>query len=645
MSIVILVITASAAALLSFSLTPLARRMAFAVGAIDLPNERKVHHAPVPRLGGVAVLAAIAAVTSLLQFIPRVAPEFATKTLRPETLLPMLAGLLPVVFVSIWDDVRPLRSLPKFAAHVSGALLAATMGTRLGDVVHLFGWEIQLGLLAIPISVIWIAGVTNAFNLVDGLDGLSAGLAFISSASLVVVSLFVGRTEMAFMAAVVGGALLGFLPFNSHPARIFLGDSGAASIGFILACLALSGGSTLSAGMAIAIPIVVLGLPIAEALVSMSRRALRRLESRDSGGIFQADRGHFHHKLLDLGLDHRRAVLTLYAAGLVCAATGIASLYMRFTGAAVLLTSLLLAAVIGIGRLQYDEFAVVRRGTILKMYDVPALRSGLFIAFFDIALALAAAYGAIVLKYDDWGLTTHRPLAQHLLATLPAITIGVYWLFKLYQGAWRLAGVEDFVRVTAASGAGACVTYIALNYTFFEPVPVTFVATFGLLLILLSAGSRASYRVLSSWNQRSASSGEPVLIYGAGVAGAMALRAMLADRELSMKPVGFIDDDETKVGKIVQGFPIHSMQQASHLLESGEARGIVVSSDKITLERLESLRSLCASSDAFLRYFRISFGEFERNVTANQSNAPVLTLFPEPPRAQRVSPVARTESP
>jgi UDP-GlcNAc:undecaprenyl-phosphate GlcNAc-1-phosphate transferase len=166
---------------------------------------------------------------------------------------------------------------------------------------------VPIGWTAILLSIIWIVGLTNAFNLVDGLDGLSAGLAFISAVSLGAVSIVAQKPSMATASFIVAGALLGFLPFNIFPARVFLGDAGATAVGFTLACLALGGGSTLSAGMAILVPVLVLGLPIADTVVTVARRSLRKLELKTSKGMFDADRDHFHHRLLTLGLSRPSA--------------------------------------------------------------------------------------------------------------------------------------------------------------------------------------------------------------------------------------------------------------------------------------------------------------------------------------------------
>jgi UDP-GlcNAc:undecaprenyl-phosphate GlcNAc-1-phosphate transferase len=627
MNVLYLIAASLLALALSLALTPLVRRLAIAVGAIDLPGERKIHTLPVPRMGGIAVIVAVVTVISLIEI-------YGVPGLRPLpriTIAGLLLGLLPILVVSIIDDIRPVRPLPKFAAHLSGAAIAVYFGIRLDAVIHLFETDIAIGWLAVPISILWIAGLTSAFNIVDGLDGLSAGLATISALSLAGVSLLVGRHEMAVAAAILAGALLGFLPFNLHPAKIFLGDTGSAAIGFFLACLALRGGSTTSAGMAVLVPLVVLGLPLAETVVSMARRFLHRAEGAGSG-VFSADRGHFHHRLLELGLDHRKAVLTLYGIGVVLATAGLLSVMMTTRSAAFLLITLLLAAFIGVSRLRYDEFAFVRRGVLLRLYDSPVLHQSIFVVFFDIGLVLAAAYGAIVLKYDDWGLVHHRDFARSLLMVMPGTGVAIFSSFKLYRGAWKLASIDDFVRAALASLLTAAVGLTVVGVVG-EWVSVTFSAIYALLLLLLVVGSRMSYRVLANWMERSNTVGTQVVIYGAGVGGTMALRELLTKRQLGMRPVGFIDDDPRKRGKHLQGFPIFGTQEVLEgMLASGAAAGVIVASERVMADHLDELRRMCTAHGAVLRHFRADFQSIDDPTDGEAAAVAALSFVEDGPK-------------
>jgi UDP-GlcNAc:undecaprenyl-phosphate/decaprenyl-phosphate GlcNAc-1-phosphate transferase len=356
--------SAAGAALLAAAFTPLSRRLALAVGAIDQPGERKIHSTPIPRLGGLAVILSIVIVVTVLAATGKIGADAQESNL----LMGIAIGILPVLIISVIDDIRPLPPLPKLLAQtVSASIAVFDFGIKLAPTVHLFGKELSLGWLAIPISILWIVGVTNAFNLIDGLDGLSAGLALISAISLAGVSLLQGANGVASLALIVAGALLGFLPSNLYPARMFLGDSGSAPVGYILACIVIGGISPrVSAGMAILVPVVVLGLPIADTLISICRRTVRRMVSSEPTNILEGDMQHIHHRLLQMGLHQKEAVFILYVIGIALSACAIGSMFMTSQSAALLLLTIMTASFVGISRLGYDEFALIRRGVVLS---------------------------------------------------------------------------------------------------------------------------------------------------------------------------------------------------------------------------------------------------------------------------------------
>ena len=344
---------AAAAAVLALVLTPLVARLALRVGAVDMPGERKVHHAPMPRLGGIAVVSAVA-------FVWMAGRSFAAGrwSIAPEIAVAIASGLVPILLVSVADDIRGVQARTKLLFHVCGALVAVASGISLGPEVHLVGQSIHIGFLAAPISVLWLVGVTNAFNIIDGLDGLSAGLALIAAASMAAVFMLVGQVTMAGAALSLAGALVGFLPYNLHPAKLFLGDTGATAIGFVLAAFALKGGSTLSSGFAVLAPVFMLGLPIADTLTAMARRLLT--SGGDRRGVFAADRNHIHHRLMALGVGHGKAVLLLYAVGAFFAGAALLSVFLQTREAALFIIALVVAGGLLVRRLGYDEFALGR---------------------------------------------------------------------------------------------------------------------------------------------------------------------------------------------------------------------------------------------------------------------------------------------
>ena len=498
-------------------------------------------------------------------------------------------------------------------------------GVVLSPEVHFLGEPWRIGIFAAPLSVLWIVGVTNAFNLVDGLDGLSAGLALISSVSLAAVFLIAGQRITAGCVLVLAGALLGFLPYNAYPAKIFLGDTGAASIGFVLACFALKGGSTLSAGFATVLPILVLGLPVAETLISMARRLVRRAEKRGSG-VFEADRGHIHHRLLELGMDHRRVVLLLYGVGLLCAALGFVSLFLTSRQAGFLLSALLLAALIGVKRLGYDEFAFLRRGLVLRVYDAPVVRTALFAVFFDLGLVAVSYYLARGLKRDLWSLHMPSPGTFTLVGLLAVVSVGVFWAFGLYRGSWRLASLDDVVRCGAAVIVSTGLVWGATPRFMEERVNASQFVVYALVASALVCGSRVSYRLFQDQAWRGASSGVPVLLYGAGQGGVAARRELQRNSDWGMRPVGFIDDDKDLRGKSVGGLPVlGGLESLESILSETKAQAVALTTRKIPEERVAQIHGVLSGLSLAFYRFDIRFEE----ATQDKKNGEVA-LKPHP---------------
>ena len=580
----------AAAAVLAFCLSPLVSRLAVLVGAIDMPGERKIHHWPIPRLGA----------RGRRRGGDRLARELVVERRAPADSVRagdgVGFGILPVILVSLIDDIRSMKAAPKFLAHILGASFAVWCGVSLQSEVHLLGSTIHVGLLAAPLSVLWIVGVTNAFNIIDGLDGLSAGLALIAAASMAAVFVLVGQPAMAGAALALTGALIGFLPYNMHPARMFLGDTGATAIGFCLACFALKGGSTLSTGFAALMPVFVMGLPIADTLIAMRAPRLNRLENR-AGGMFVADRNHIHHRLLAQGSDHGRAVLMRYGARLLFALAAFISVFLQAREAALFVIALMLAGMVGVNRLGYDEFALIRRGTVLRVYEVPVVRRSMFIVFVDIAMAVLAAYLAIGLKMDVWQFPANRSMLFDLAGTAAPLTVLAFWKSGLYRGSWRLAGIDDLMRACAAALG---VTILALvAHTIWSPpnLPITVFLIYGLISMIFVTGSRASYVVLLNSQRRASNQGTPVLLYGAGSGGVAGVRELFENPQAEMRPIGFIDDDLRKTGRLVSGLPVLGAEAAlEDIIKEHGVKALLVTSAKIAASRIQHAKEICDRS-------------------------------------------------
>ena len=296
--------------IVAFSATPIAKKISFKIGAVDVPkDDRRMHKKPIARLGGLAIVAGF--LVSILFTVVSALFDITNLFTVNIQLLGMLAGILIIVGVGIVDDIKPLRAKIKLVFQLLAALIVVFTGTRIEYVTNPFS-DIGVSQLSpfvyYPLTIIWIVGITNAINLIDGLDGLAAGVSSISSLSLFFISIIRGDIGMAILTAALAGSTLGFLPYNFNPAKIFMGDTGATFLGFALGVISIQGTLKSYTAIAIAVPLLVLGLPLFDTIFAIIRRLIKRKP------IMEADRGHLHHRLIDMGLSHKQSVVVMYTA-------------------------------------------------------------------------------------------------------------------------------------------------------------------------------------------------------------------------------------------------------------------------------------------------------------------------------------------
>ena len=337
--ITVIVVAFVVAFLMAFISTPLAEKIAYKVGAIDVPRDaRRMHKKPIPRLGGIAIFFGF--LVSCFCFV-----------VMSREMIAIIAASLLIVILGVLDDIKPIRAIIKLAVQIVAAFIVAYFGKVNIEIFtnpNLFSANdyLILGNLSIPITIVWIVAITNAVNLIDGLDGLAAGVASISSICLLIIALMVSEINIAVFTACIAGACFGFLPYNFNPAKIFMGDSGSTFLGFLLACISIEGVFKAYAVVSFAVPLLIMALPLFDTTVAI----LRRIKNKKP--IMSPDRGHLHHKLIDMGFSQKQAVGILYS---ISAFLGITAIILVGFGIMRALALLSIAIIFIVASLYYSN--------------------------------------------------------------------------------------------------------------------------------------------------------------------------------------------------------------------------------------------------------------------------------------------------
>ena len=560
---------------------PLAKRVAMRLGVVAVPGAEFQHQRPTALLGGVAIVGAVLAALAITGNLPM--------------WILLSAGALLVV--GLVDDIVALRPRHKLAAQFIVALgvVAANSGFA---IVHR-PWVDS------AIAVFWLVITTNAFNLIDGLDGLAAGVGAVGATAVAATAVLHGDPALAGWALALVGALGGFLIYNFPPASIFMGDAGALPVGLLLGGFALEAGRVTNSRLtAYVFPVLVMLVPILDtAIVSATRLATGRPISR---------RGldHTHHRLLSLGLSDRTVALVCFALASLAATCAVGASVMPHTYLVIMLPFVILpSALIGLFMmdLTFDSRApgmvygylpriarlLLRVGYKLRMVE----------ASLDLVLISAAYFGAFLIRLDF--VITPKSL-QLLMGSLPWVMVATYPAFVLtgvYRGMWRYAGMPEAVRfANGALGAGT----LLLSISLFRPVYISgsTVLLFMILLANLLVVSRMSLRLLRRASVWLAVPIAQVLVVGAGRLGAAAGRDLTGGKDHSVRLVGFVDDDHFKQGKLMAGRPVlGSLDDLEQIYRSAPFNEIVIAIDNLAEQRLEILWHFANDHNMAVRRF------------------------------------------
>lgn len=277
----------------AYFITPRVKDLAIKLGALDAPDDRKVHTRPIPRMGGLAIYAAFVLAVLSSMYISR-------------EIMGLLVGGTVILIVGIIDDLKPLPAKVKLLGQIVAASVLVMFDIRIEWLTNPFGDMLYVDYLAIPLTILWVVSLTNTVNLIDGLDGLAAGVSTIASVTILLVALQQNFWTVTILTAALAGSALGFLQHNFNPAKIFMGDTGSMFLGYMLAAISILGAVKSAATIALIVPIVALGLPILDTAFAIIRRYM------SGKPIFKPDKGHLHHRLLEMGLTQKQAVLLMY---------------------------------------------------------------------------------------------------------------------------------------------------------------------------------------------------------------------------------------------------------------------------------------------------------------------------------------------
>ena len=577
---------AAAAALIVVMATPVVRRVAHAVGAVAYPKEDRWHRRPIPMLGGVAIF--IGAAISV-----------AAAGEMDRTVWPVVVSGAGMFVLGLVDDFSRLKPSTK----LTGQILVAAVVVAFWPVpawTDWAGWNVILAML-------WIVTVTNAFNLLDNMDGLCAGIAAIAG-----LTCWAGLVEGPFaqLAAALAGASAGFLVYNFKPASIFMGDGGSLFLGGSLAVLPLtrdSASTETSLFSTIAVPVFLLLIPIFDTtFVTLSR--LLSTRSAAQGG-----RDHTSHRLVAMGFSERRAVLTLYLLGAAGGAAAVLGRYSDRSGALLMGPLLLIAlALFGIrlARVQVydgDDFSLLVDKPYTPLLVNITYKRRVFEVLLDLLLITFSYYAAYVLRFDQ-DLPAYYPAFVQSLPIVIACQLLSFYLVGVYQGIWQYISLNDLSTYAKGIALGVLSSVGVLVYAYrFTGYSRGVFAIHAMMLALLVVGARLSFRVIGETTARHRQTGRRVLIYGAGDGGALLVRELRNNATYDYDTVGLIDDDASKTNKKVLGLPIlGGIDRLEHIIAAQQVELVIVSTAKLEDARLARLQDICYSSGTTLLQMHFS---------------------------------------
>jgi UDP-GlcNAc:undecaprenyl-phosphate/decaprenyl-phosphate GlcNAc-1-phosphate transferase len=590
-------LTVAASFLLALVLTPLVRALARHYGFIAVPKIDRWHKKPTAMLGGVVIWLTVL----IVYFAFSLHSAYGKWILLASTFL-FLVGLI--------DDLIHIKPYQKLIGQILGAAFVVYYGLSLP-------WTSSV-LLNMALAMFWLVSITNAINLLDNMDGLASGIAVIAAGFLALSFVSSGQFTEALILLVFAAALLGFLVYNSNPASIFMGDCGSMFVGFFLASSALinvNGGRSRSFLPVLAVPILVLFIPIFDTTFVT---VLRKLSGRAAS---QGGRDHTSHRLVALGMSERKAVLMLYSfAGL----SGVLAILVQRARLDVSLAAIagftILLTLVGVylaGVKVYDkseeEMAMKDKPLYAFLVDVSYKRR-IFEVFLDVVLVILSYWSAYAINFPPS--STAWKLFIRTLPVIVFVKMAVFLAMGVYRGLWRYTGMSDLIVFTKAVVLSSVGSLLVLLFAFrFEGYSRKVFVIDAVLMFLFLAGSRLAFRVFRQLVPAvSNQNGRRVLIYGAGDGGELLLRELRNNEELRMAPIGFLDDDPAKSGKLIHGLRVFGGNgDLSTMCVQHKVDEVIISSLKMSEERIQEVVQCCAERQIAVKRMRITMEDLSEN--------------------------------
>ena len=607
-----LLIYGAAAFLISLAMTPVVRLVAIKNGWVARPREDRWHKKETALMGGIAIFLGISAsiwmADDLYSALGEITFNGPGNSAVPLSIV-IFSGTTILFLLGLTDDFVNLKPQTKLIGQITVASMVIFLGFRLN-------WFTSLTLDTM-FTLIWIVGITNAFNLLDNMDGLCAGVAMVATLSMAILYSS-GNPATCMVAMIVAGSCAGFLVYNFNPASIFMGDCGSLVIGFATAVLSLQYGKMTTGHQlsSFAVPLLILMVPILDTTLVTTIRLLSGRKASTGG------RDHTSHRLVLMGLSEKQAVLFLYGIGAV---SGLSAIFVSrsdsLTSPAVIIPVVVSTLLMGVYLSQLrvypeKEFSVLRGHKYTPILIELTYKRQMAMIVLDLGLVAFSYYIGYRLRFDGKEFPYYFKIFSKSLPVIIPIKLIVFYFSGIYKGFWQYLSTRDvFLYIRSSTLATIlAITAATILYRFHDFSKGVFVIDWLLTTVFL-LGTRGSFRLFTETMKRKTLAGDRVVIYGAGQGGELLMREILNNKALNLNPVGFLDDDPLKIGKKIQGYPIiGNFAQLPDLIARHGIQGVLLSfNGEPNQDACQAAARYCRKNSLYIKKFAIKLEPVDLN--------------------------------